>query len=132
MKKRFTEKQIIGVLKDAGAGLNPAELCHKHGVSATFYNCKAKLGGMMVSDAQRLKAGAGEQQAQAPAGRFDAGHCGAEGSAVAKIVARRPGEMRSGLCRPSAPWVSPGPAGWLGIRDRCFTMNRAVESTTRC
>lgn len=57
MKKRFTEEQIIGVLKEAEAGAKPAELCRKHGISeATYYNWKAKYGGMMVSEVQRLKA----------------------------------------------------------------------------
>lgn len=57
MKKRFTEEQIIGVLKEADAGAKVAELCRKYGISdATFYNWKAKFGGMTVSDAQRLKA----------------------------------------------------------------------------
>ena len=57
MKKRFTEEQIIGVLKEADAGAKVAELCRKYGVSdATYYNWKAKFGGMTVSDAQRLKA----------------------------------------------------------------------------
>ncbi len=51
MKKRFTEEQIIGVLKEAEAGLKPAELCRKHGISeATYYNWKAKFGGMTVSE----------------------------------------------------------------------------------
>jgi putative transposase len=57
MKKRFTEEQIIGVLKEAEAGLKVAELCRKYGISdATYYNWKAKFGGMTVSEAQRLKA----------------------------------------------------------------------------
>jgi putative transposase len=56
MKKRFTEEQIIGILKEAEAGLKPAELCRKHGISAqTFYRWKAKFGGMNVSEAQRLR-----------------------------------------------------------------------------
>ena len=56
MKKRFTEEQIIGVLKKGEAGLKPAELCRKHGISeATYYNWKAKFGGVTVSDAQCLK-----------------------------------------------------------------------------
>jgi putative transposase len=57
MKKRFTEEQIIGILKEAEAGAKVADLCRKHGISdATYYNWKAKFGGMTVSDAQRLKA----------------------------------------------------------------------------
>lgn len=57
MKQRFTTDQIIGVLKEADAGLKTGELCRKYGISdATFYNWKAKYGGMSVSDAKRLKA----------------------------------------------------------------------------
>ena len=55
MKKRFTEEQIIGILKEAEAGLKVGELCRKHGISdATYYNWKSKFGGMSVSEAQRL------------------------------------------------------------------------------
>ena len=69
MKKRFTEEQIIGVLK-ARRGAKVAELCHKHGISeVTYYNWKAKFGGMTVSDAQRLKElEQEEQQAQEAVG----------------------------------------------------------------
>lgn len=57
MKKRFTEEQIIGFLKEADAGMPVAELCRKHGFSdASYYKWKAKFGGMDVSDAKRLKA----------------------------------------------------------------------------
>jgi putative transposase len=56
-KSRFTQEQIIGVLKEHHAGLSAAELCRKHGVSdATFYKWRAKHGGMDVSDARKLKA----------------------------------------------------------------------------
>ena len=56
MKQRFTTDQIIGVLKEAEAGLKTGDLCRKYGISdATFYNWKAKYGGMDVSDARRLK-----------------------------------------------------------------------------
>lgn len=57
MKKRFTEGQIIGVLKQAEAGLPVKELCRQHGISeATYYNWKSKYGGMTESEAQRLRA----------------------------------------------------------------------------
>jgi putative transposase len=53
---RFTEEQIIGMLKEQDAGANTADVCRKHGISpATFYKFKAKYGGMDVSDARRLK-----------------------------------------------------------------------------
>jgi len=54
---RFTEEQIIGVLREQEAGTKTADLCRKHGISsATFYKWKAKYGGLEVSDAKRLKA----------------------------------------------------------------------------
>ena len=57
MKKRYTEEQIIGFLREADAGMPIKELCRKHGFSeASYYGWKAKFGGMNVSDAQRLKA----------------------------------------------------------------------------
>ena len=56
-KSRFTEEQIIGVLKQHEAGIKTADLCREHGISsATFYGWKAKYGGMEVSEAQRLRA----------------------------------------------------------------------------
>lgn len=56
MKKRFTEEQIIGFLKQAEGGVPVKELCRKHGFSdASFYNWRTKFGGMDVSDAKRLK-----------------------------------------------------------------------------
>lgn len=54
---RFTTDQIIGILKESEAGLKTADLCRKYGISdATFYNWKAKFGGMSANDAKRLKA----------------------------------------------------------------------------
>ena len=56
-KQRFTEEHIIAVLKEQEAGAKAADLCRRHGISeATFYNWKAKYGGMEVSEAKRLKA----------------------------------------------------------------------------
>jgi putative transposase len=55
-KKRFTEEQIIAVLKESEAGAATKELCRNHGISEpTFYNWKAKYAGMTVSEARRLK-----------------------------------------------------------------------------
>lgn len=55
-KKRFTEEQIIAVLKESEAGAATKQLCRKHGISEpTFYNWKAKYAGMTVSEARRLK-----------------------------------------------------------------------------
>ena len=55
-KTRFTESQIVGILKEADAGLKVAELCRKHGISdATYYNWKSKYGGMSASDLKRLR-----------------------------------------------------------------------------
>ena len=56
MKKRFTEGQIIGFLKEAEAGVAVKELCRQHGFSdVSFYGWRKKFGGMDVSDAKRLK-----------------------------------------------------------------------------
>ncbi|SFH12203.1 Transposase [Methylobacterium gossipiicola] len=56
-KSRFSEEQIIGILKEQQAGLPVAEICRRHGISdATFYTWRSRYGGMEVSDARRLKA----------------------------------------------------------------------------
>ena len=54
---RFTDEQIIGIVREYEAGAKLAELCRRHGISsATFYKWRAKYGGMAVSDAKRLRA----------------------------------------------------------------------------
>jgi putative transposase len=56
-RSRFSEEQIIAILREQEAGSKTVEVCRRHGVSeATFYKWKAKYGGMEVSDARRLKA----------------------------------------------------------------------------
>ena len=56
-KSRFSEQQIIAVLKEHEAGMSTAEVCRRHGVSQpTFYSWKSKFGGLEVSEAKRLKA----------------------------------------------------------------------------
>jgi putative transposase len=55
-RSRFTEEQIIGILREHEAGVKTADLCRKHGIStATFFKWKAKFGGMEVSEARKLR-----------------------------------------------------------------------------
>jgi putative transposase len=55
-KSRFTEEQIIGMIKEQESGVKTADVCRKHGISpATFYTWKGRYGGMDVNDAKRLK-----------------------------------------------------------------------------
>ena len=87
-RARFTEEQIIAVLKEHEAGAKTADLARKHGISeATFYNWKAKFGGMDVSEAKAVEgAGGREREAEEAAGRADA-RCGsATRASVKKMV----------------------------------------------
>jgi len=55
-KTRFTESQMMAILKEADAGMKVADVCRKHGISdATYYNWKSKYGGLSASDLKRLK-----------------------------------------------------------------------------
>ena len=55
-RSRFSEEQIIGILKEQEAGMPTVEVCRRHGVSpATFYKWKSKFGGLEVSEAKRLR-----------------------------------------------------------------------------
>lgn len=56
MKRRFSEEQIIGILKQQEGGVKTADVCREHGISQnTFYTWKSKFGGMSVSEAQKLR-----------------------------------------------------------------------------
>ena len=56
MKRRFSEEQIIGILKQQESGIATGELCRQHNISSgTFYKWKAKFGGMSASEAQKLR-----------------------------------------------------------------------------
>jgi putative transposase len=56
-RSKFSDEQVIAILREQEAGAKTADVCRKHGIStATFYSWKAKFGGMDVSDARRLKA----------------------------------------------------------------------------
>ena len=55
-RSRFSDEQIIGILKEQESGAVTADVCRRHGISeATFYKCKAKFGGLEVSEAKRLR-----------------------------------------------------------------------------
>ena len=87
-RARFTEEQIIGVLKEHEAGAKTADLARKHGVSeATLYNWKAKYGGMDVPEAKRLRQLEGREcKAEEAAGRADARRSRASRASVKKMV----------------------------------------------
>ncbi len=87
-KQRFTEEQIIGVLKEQEAGAKATDLCRKHGISeATFYNWKAKYGGHGSVGGQASEgAGGRERQAEEAARRTDAGYSRTPRASLKKVV----------------------------------------------
>ena len=86
-RRRFTEQQIIAVLREHEAGAKTGDLARKHGVSeATLYNWKAKYGGLDVSEARGLKALEDENRKQEAAGGIDARPGSVEGASDKKMV----------------------------------------------
>lgn len=80
-RSRFTEDQIIGILKEHEAGVSVADLCRMHGVSdAIVYKWKAKYGGMDVSEAKRLRGSKTRTPSEADAAGCHARQCGLQGA----------------------------------------------------
>ena len=101
-RSRFTEEQIIGILREQEAGLAVTELCRKHGVSSpTFYKWKAKFGGLDVSESAAAEAALEDENAklEADAGGRHARQCRAERPARKKMGDAR---RASGGCGLSA------------------------------
>lgn len=85
-KSRYTESQIIGVLKEVDTGMKVEEVCRQHGISsATYYNWKSKYGGMEASDVKRLKE-LEEENAKFKKMFADAG---LENNAIKELVAKK-------------------------------------------
>src|SRR3954471_10104954 len=108
-RSRYTEEQIIGILKEQEAGVPVAELCRKHGMSdATFYNWKSKYGGLEVSEARRLGAASGSwlwsTTARANAWRWwRTPRSPAGGSPASRTGLSRAAVGPAALCRITAP-----------------------------
>src|ERR1700720_789125 len=85
-KSRFSEEQIIAVLKESEAGVETGELCRRHGITrACFYRWKSKYGGMERGEAI-ASAGGGESTTEAHRGRAGGGYPGVEGGGSKKVV----------------------------------------------
>jgi putative transposase len=85
-RSRFSEEQIIGILKEHEAGVSVADVCRKHGVSdASIYKWKVKFGGIELSEAKRLKT-LEDENARLKRGGCDAGQYGAEGPLGKEVV----------------------------------------------
>ena len=87
-QSRFTEAQIIGMIKEQEAGQPTADVCRKHGLSpSTFYKYKSKYGGMEISDVAKMRVPRRREcQAQAATGRYDAGQRRLEGFAGKELT----------------------------------------------
>ena len=99
-RSRFTQEQIIGVLKEHQAGAAVTDLCRRHGISdATFYTWRSKYDGMEVSEGEAAEGARGrERPAQEAAGGVDAGRLDVEGPAGKKL-------LTPGLRRAAATWA---------------------------
>ena len=103
-KSRFSEEQIIAILKESEAGMRTEELCRKHGITrACFYRWKGKFGGMEVSEARRLRS-LEEENRQLK-------HIVAEQAVVARPAVARPWLKASGRNSCAAAKPSPAAAG---------------------
>ena len=132
-RSRFTEEQIIGVLREHEAGLKTPEVCRKHGISEpTFYAWKAKFGGMSIPDA-REAAGGGECPAEEAVGGGHAGQRGVEGHHGKKVVT--PAARRAAVTAArEAHGISERRAGSIIGADRSATRyrhRRADDAATR-
>jgi putative transposase len=130
---RFTDEQIIGIVKEYEAGAKLTELCRRHGVSpATFYKWRAKYGGMAVSDAKRLRALEEENRRL----KQLLAETMLDNQALKGLLAKNWGRLRHGGRRWRPPKKSTGshavvPAGWSGSRARWWRGSPSVRATMR-